>query len=212
MDGETTDAGISNKFMNIYNNLYNSIKDENFINIRQNVDELVRTECNTGKCNSANCHEISSDTVRNAINKLQSNKDDEIYGITTDNFINATDIVFEKLGQLITIMIRHGLASEMINTSVIKPIPKNKAKSLSDSSNYRAISKNTILSKIIDYILLDKVGDKLTTSMYQFAYKEGYSTSMCSFLVAETIQYYESNGSTVYDSIRDNEYILCQKS
>ena len=198
VDGETTDAGISNKFMNIYNNLYNSIKDENFINIRQNVDELVRTECNTGKCNSANCHEISSDTVRNAINKLQSSKDDEIYGITTDNFINATDIVFEKLGQLITIMIRHGLASEMINTSVIKPIPKNKAKSLSDSSNYRAISKNTILSKIIDYILLDKVGDKLTTSMYQFAYKEGYSTSMCSFLVAETIQYYKSNGSTVY--------------
>ena len=65
-------------------------------------------------------------------------------------------------------------------------------------NNYRAISKNTILSKIIDYILLDKVGDKLTTSIYQFAYKEGYSTSLCSFLVAETIQYYKTNGSNVF--------------
>ena len=117
MDGETTDAGISDKFMNIYNNLYNSINDINFINIRQNVEELVRTECNTGKCKSANCHEISSDTVRKAVDKLQSNKNDEIYGITTDNFINATDIVFEKLGQLIRFMIRQELASEIINTS-----------------------------------------------------------------------------------------------
>ena len=136
--------------------------------------------------------------MQNAINKLKSNKDDEVYGVSTDHFINATDLVYEKLAQLITVMIRHGLASEIINTSIVKPIPKNKQKSISDSNNYRAISKNTILSKIIDHILLDKVGDKLTTSVYQFAYKEGYSTSMCSFLVAETIQYYKSNGSNVF--------------
>ena len=43
-----------------------------------------------------------------------------------------------------------------------------------------------------------KIEDKLTTTSYQFAYKEGYSTSMCSFLVAETIQYYKSHGSDVY--------------
>ncbi|CAL4208272.1 unnamed protein product, partial [Meganyctiphanes norvegica] len=36
------------------------------------------------------------------------------------------------------------------------------------------------------------------TSMYQFAYKEGFSTSLCSFLVAETIQYYKTNGSNVF--------------
>ena len=95
-------------------------------------------------------------------------------------------------------MIKHGFSSELINTSFIKPIPKNNQKSLSDSNNYRAISKNTILSKIIDYIIIDKVGEKLKTSMYQFAYKENYSTSLCSFLVAETIQYYKSHGSTVF--------------
>ena len=70
--------------------------------------------------------------------------------------------------------------------------------SLSVSSNYRAISKNTIISKIVDNVMLLQIQDKLITSSYQFAYKEGYSTSMCSFLVAETIQYYKSNGSNVY--------------
>ena len=94
-------------------------------------------------------------------------------------------------------MIRYGIANELINKSVIKPIPKNMQKSLSVSSNYRAISKNSIISKIIDNIILLQIKDKLITSSYQFAYKEGYSTSLCSFLVAETIQYYKANGSDV---------------
>ena len=46
--------------------------------------------------------------------------------------------------------------------------------------------------------MIQKIEDKITTTSYQFAYKQGYSTSMCSFLVAETIQYYKSHGSDVY--------------
>ena len=95
-------------------------------------------------------------------------------------------------------MLKHGIASEIVNKSVIKPIPKSMQKSLSVSSNYRAISKNTIISKLIDYVMILQIEDKLTTSSYQFGYKEGFSTSMCSFLVAETIQYYKSHGSDVY--------------
>ena len=38
----------------------------------------------------------------------------------------------------------------------------------------------------------------MKTSEYQFAYKTGLSTSLCSFLVAETISYYRSRGSNVY--------------
>ena len=95
-------------------------------------------------------------------------------------------------------MLKHGIASELVNKSVIKPIPKNMQKSLSVSTNYRAISKNTIISKLIDYVMILQIEDKLTTSSYQFAYKEGFSTSMCSFLVSETIQYYKSHSSDVY--------------
>ena len=95
-------------------------------------------------------------------------------------------------------MLKHGIASELVNKSVIKPIPKNMQKSLSICTNYRAISKNTIISKIIDYVMILQIENKLTTTSYQFAYKEGFSTSMCSFLVAETIQYYKSHGSDVY--------------
>ena len=57
----------------------------------------------------------------------------------SDHFINATESVQVALSQIITLMLRHGTTSQIINKSVIKPIPKNKQKSLSDSNNYRAI-------------------------------------------------------------------------
>ena len=44
----------------------------------------------------------------------------------SDHFINASDLAYEKLSMLITPMIKHGTASEMINKSIIKPIPKKK--------------------------------------------------------------------------------------
>ena len=94
-------------------------------------------------------------------------------------------------------MLRHGHSSHTVNKSVIKPIPK-KQKSLVDSNNYRAISKNSVISKIIDNVVLILIGDSLSTSCYQFAYKKNFSTSLCSFLVSETIQYYRSRGSNVY--------------
>ena len=95
-------------------------------------------------------------------------------------------------------MLKHGTANNNINKSTIKPIPKNMQKSLSDSNNYRAISKNSIVSKIIDYVIIDLIPDNMTTSDFQFGYKKGFSTSLFSFLVSETIQYYRSRGSNVY--------------
>ena len=116
----------------------------------------------------------------------------------SDNFIKPTDSFHKFFSQIITLMLKHGTTSQIINKSVIKPVPKNKSQSLSDSNNYRAISKNTIISKIIDHVLISLINDKLITSAYQFAYKKDFSTSLCSFLVLETIQYYKSRGSNVY--------------
>ena len=47
------------------------------------------------------------------------------------------------------------------------------------------------------------IKDKLYTEDVQFAYKNNFSTTMCSFLVIETIQYYKSMGSNVYVSLLD---------
>ena len=70
---------------------------------------------------------------------LKRGKDDEIFEMYSDHFLNAPESVNKILSQIITIMLKHGTTNQIINESIIKPIPKNKHKSMSDSSNYRAI-------------------------------------------------------------------------
>ena len=198
IDGKINDNEIANHFCDIYAKLYSSVNDDSFKILANSVNNLVKNRCNTNKCTSEQCHNVSSQMVSKAINSLSSGKDDETYYMYSDHFLHATNLVINALSQLITAMIKHGITSKLVNKAVIKPIPKNKQRSLSESSNYRAICKNTIISKILDYILIQQLENKLQTSPYQFAYKSGFSTSLCSFLVAETIQYYRSRGSNVY--------------
>ena len=197
IDNKCTEEEIADNFRSIYNNLYNSIQDDGLDSTKQKVNDLINTRCKANVCDQ-NCHRVSPDTIKNAIDCLNNGKNDETYNMFTDHFINANELAYEKLSLLITVMLKHGTASELINKSIIKPIPKNKNNSLSDSKNYRAISKNSIISKLLDHVLIKIIGEKLNTSDYQFAYKAGLSTSLCSFLVAETISYYRTRKSNVY--------------
>ena len=197
IDNKCTEEEIADNFRSIYNNLHDSIQDVGLDSTKQKVNDLINTRCKANVCDQ-NCHRVSPDTIKNAIDCLNNGKNDETYNMFTDHFINANELAYEKLSLLITVMLKHGTASELINKSIIKPIPKNKNNSLSDSKNYRAISKNSIISKLLDHVLIKIIGEKLNTSDYQFAYKAGLSTSLCSFLVAETISYYRTRRSNVY--------------
>ena len=138
IDNKCTEEEIADNFRSIYNNLYNSIQDDGLDSTKQKVNDLINTRCKANVCDQ-NCHRVSPDTIKNAIDCLNNGKNDETYNMFTDHFINANELAYEKLSLLITVMLKHGTASELINKSIIKPIPKNKNNSLSDSKNYRAI-------------------------------------------------------------------------
>ena len=167
------------------------------------VNKLVEDRCNAGHCTSSQCHTISLTVIKKAVRSLAQNKIDQTYNISSSHFINGTKLLFSMLSQIITAMLRHGSTNVHLNKAVIKPIPKSSLKSHADSSNYRAISLNPIISKIIDHVIISIVKDKIMTSHLQFAYKESFSTSLCSFLVTETIQYYQARGSNVYMLLLD---------
>ena len=59
------------------------------------------------------------------------------------------------------------------------------------------------MSKLLDIVILNDQKDVLETSELQFGYKEKLSTSMCSFMVLETIEYYKSKGSSVHVVLLD---------
>ena len=55
------------------------------------------------------------------------------------------------------------------------PIPRNRKHSLCNSSNYRAIALSSILSKILDWVILIKEESALFSSHFQFVFKKGMS-------------------------------------
>ena len=70
-------------------------------------------------------------------------------------------------------------------------------------NNYRALTIGTGMAKILDIIVLNQQKEKLSTSDLQFGFKEKLSTTMCSFMVLETIAYYKSKGSNVHVLLLD---------
>ena len=87
--------------------------------------------------------------------------------------------------------------------STIIPIPKNRRKSLSDSDNYRGIALNSVLEKVLDWVILNTCCAALKTTDYQFGFKPKHSTTQCTFVVKETIQYYVNDGSSLYVMLLD---------
>ena len=121
--------------------MYSSVEN-NTLNVTKNkIDHLVNSKCNSNCCSSN--HNVSGIMIKNAIKCLSNGKNDEIYNIYSDNFMHATDLTSEILGILITTMLKHGTASELVNKSIVKPIPKNKNKSLSESINLRVYLRKT---------------------------------------------------------------------
>ena len=74
------------------------------------------------------------------------------------------------------------------------PIPKGGKDCSTNAELYRSIAISSILSKILDYVIIDQLSDSLGTSDYQFGFKSHSSTMLCSTMLIETIQYYDENG------------------
>ena len=58
----------------------------------------------------------------------------------------------------------------VVKSSII-PIPKGTKATLTDSDKYRSIAISSILSKVLDYIIIDNQKLALQTSDYQFGFK-----------------------------------------
>ena len=83
------------------------------------------------------------------------------------------------------------------------PIVKDALGDLTASDNYRAIAIGSLLLKVLDWIVLLLEGDKLNVDELQFGFQAMTSTTMCTWSLAATINYYKYRGRTVYGCAMD---------
>ena len=81
----------------------------------------------------------------------------------------------------------------------IIPIPIGSKASLTSSDKYSSIAISSVIDKILDHVIIDRLSDCLKISDYQFGFKSKSSTVSCSTMVNEAIQYYiEKAGKRIY--------------
>ena len=75
---------------------------------------------------------------------------------------------------------------------VLVPIIKNKCGKINSKDNYRPIALASIVSKLIETIILNRVTDVLETNDNQFGFKKRHGTDQCIYVLKEVIQLYRS--------------------
>ena len=113
------------------------------------------------------------------------------YGQKSDDLTWNDPMVFNS-------MLIHGVSPESMLVGTMIPIPKDRRQLRCTSDNFRAITLSSIVGKLLDLIILSKEQGALLTSQLQFGFKENMSTTQCTYVMQETISYYNANGSNVY--------------
>ena len=135
--------------------------------------------------------------------RIKPNKSDPICNFSSDFFKNAPDILIYHLEKIIRTFLVHGHVSEVLLLATLVPIVKDKLGDLCNSKNYRSIAISSIIMKLLDWIIIDIYGHLLKCDDFQFGFQELSSTSLCSWVVYETVDMYIRKGSKIYGVMMD---------
>ena len=192
IDNVSDRGEIANIFSRKYKDLYTSVSFNS--SVLSDIESKIATLCD--ECTYT--YDIQVNEVSNAVQKLKVGKSGGCEDITSDNIINGTHQLYVWLSLLFKAMVAHGYSPALTSYGLLVPIPKDKRKSLCLSDNYRAIALSSVVCKVFDLLILKREMDKLCSSVMQFGFKEGVSTTQCTFSLLETVNYYKQNNTQVY--------------
>ena len=141
--------------------------------------------------------------MQTLIRNLEFGKSADPDGICAEALKCAHDQLSVLLSLCFTLFLSHGhLPPKLIQTTIV-PIIKNKCGNISSSNNYRPIALATIISKLLESILLKKCEEYLYTSTNQFGFKKAHGTELCIYTLREYIELYRKRSTTVFAKFLD---------
>ena len=144
---------------------------------------------------------FTEDDVANAIGQLK-NKKSGTSPILSEHLKLSHSVIALPLSQLFTCIVRHGYVPPSLRDSTLVPVPKSN-KDASLSSSYRLIALSSTLSKVLEWMMLDRYSEFLGSSHLQFGFKPHSSTTLCTGVVKNVVSHYIHSGSSVYGCFLD---------
>ena len=133
----------------------------------------------------------NSETI-DAINSLDMDKSCGLDGIYAEHLKYASDKLIPLLSLCFSGMFVHGILPNSLMSVVLVPIIKNKCGSINSKENYRPIALASIVSKVLERIILNRIENVLNTNANQFGFKKAHSTDQCIYVLKEIVQLYKS--------------------
>ena len=196
MDGVKVD--VKGHFKQKYEHLYNSADDKQAL-----LDVLKEIEDRVDETSLDDVLKVTPDIVKEASHKLKSGKCDPVFSFSSDCIKNATQSVYENISIILQSFLIHGHVTLILLLATLVPIIKDKLGIITTSKNYRSIAISSIILKLIDWIFLILFGTNFCLNDLQFAYQAGCSTTMCTWAVVETVDWFLKNGLEVFSCAMD---------
>ena len=160
---------------------------------------------------------FSINDVKKAINSLNAGIGFD--GIHSNHLQLNPEICNELISMLFTSFVIHSYVPIDLLRGVITPILKDSFGDLSSSENYRPVMSSSVLLKVLEYCIMDKIYPLVTLDDRQHGFRIGHSTASACLILKETLLHYKNGNSDIYACFVDiskafdsvNHYILMQK-
>ena len=125
---------------------------------------------------------------------MKPKKGDISGGFSSDALLNATDFLFDLIASVFRSFLTHGSISSYLLACCFLPLLKG-SKDPAETSSYRAIAGSSLILKLFEKVILLVWGHLLSSDSLQFGFKPHTSTTQCTWLVSEVVQYFLRQGS-----------------
>ena len=181
---------ITGLWKNHYESLFNCLKKNN-------------TQCYNSVNDKFSDMKVTVNEVIDAIKNLELNKSCGADNIYAEHLKYASERLIPILSMCFTGFFVHGFLPTSLLAVVLVPIIKNKAGNVNSIDNYRPVALSSIVSKILETIILNRIEIYLLTNANQFGFKKNHGTDMCIYTLKEIINMYTSLKSCVFTCFLD---------
>ena len=167
VEGVTGEANIANLWRTHYKYVFNT------------TDEGCRA-ANYAVCNDAYMDiQVLYDELSSAINYMDINKSCGLDGVYAEHLKFGSYLLTDLLSQCMSCFFTRGSLPDSMIANVLVPVIKSKTGHIMSKDNYRPIALASVVSKVAEIVIYNRISGYLDTCPNQFGFKRNHSTDQC---------------------------------
>ena len=147
--------------------------------------------------------QVTADVIGEVRKQVKNRKTDPVFTFNSDCIKRGPNSLFRHIANMIKSFLIHGCVSNLLLVATIIPLIKDKLGDIENSDNYRSIALSSVILKVFDWVVITLFGKNLGLDELQFSYQKNCSTTMCTWLVVESVAHFSRNQSNVFGCFMD---------